>query len=90
MGACLESLHGGSQIAEAASSSRIPNVAGASPLCDMPAHTLNRKGVSTHLDLLLNRGFILAEAIAQRPRARRLLLPDSNPNIGGAKNTAAI
>jgi hypothetical protein len=77
-------------IAEAAGATRIPDIAGAPLPGDVSADSIDNVGPFALNELGANTSFCFSEAVAQKPRARNLLVPNRHPNVLGAKAVTGV
>jgi hypothetical protein len=76
--------------AQATGSTRIAKVASAPLGRDVFAYAVDNVGPAVLNQLGANDRLGLAEAVAQKARARRLLLPDGHPDVLSAKAVATV
>jgi len=72
---------GRDEIAEAARSARIANLARTPLRGDMLAYAFDSARSTGHLDLVANRRFSFPEAVAGETRAERVLLPHGDAHV---------
>src|SRR5712692_9624700 len=68
-------------VPQTASATRIPHLARTTARLDVCFHPLDSVRCAVECDFGADVGFVLAEAVADRARARRLLLPDRHADI---------